>query len=141
MPFIIFTSERLDEKNILISKEKYKERKERYVKRANAMIRYAESKAKCRSQILLSYFGEKNPYRCGECDVCRRRNKLNISNYEFDLINDGIKKILKENPVSIEDLTDNIKCDEDKILKIIRWLIESEKIEYTVDKRITWVKK
>ena len=141
MPFIIFTSERLDEKNILISNEKYKERKERYVKRANAMIRYAESKAKCRSQILLSYFGEKNPYRCGECDVCRRRNKLDISNYEFDLINDGIKKILKENPVSIEDLTDNIKCDEDKILKIIRWLIESEKIEYTVDKRITWVKK
>ncbi len=141
MPFIIFISERLDEKNILISNEKYTERKERYVKRAEAVIHYAESKAKCRSQILLSYFGEKNPYRCGECDVCRRRNKLNISNYEFDIINNGIKAILKENPVTVEELTDNIKCDEDKILKVIRWLIESDKIEYTIDKRITWVKK
>ncbi len=141
MPFIIFTSERLNEKNLLISKEHYRERKERYVKRANAMINYAESKAKCRSQILLSYFGEKDPYRCGECDVCRRRNKLNISNYEFDLINDTIKKRLKEEPITIEELTDYIKCEEDKILKIIRWLIESEKIEYTIDKRITWVKK
>ncbi len=141
MPFIIFTSERLNEKNILISNEKYAERKERYTKRAEAMIHYAESKAKCRSQILLSYFGEKNPYRCGECDVCRRRNKLNISNYEFDLINDGIKKILKENPVTVEEITDSISCEEEKILKIIRWLIESDKIEYTIDKRITWVKK
>ena len=73
MPFIIFTSERLNEKNLLISKENYRKKKERYVKRAEAMLHYAESKAKCRSQILLSYFGEKNAYRCGECDVCRRQ--------------------------------------------------------------------
>ncbi len=141
MPFIIFISERLNEKNILISNEKYRKRKERYVKRAGAMINYAESKAKCRSQILLSYFGEKNPYRCGECDVCRRRNKLNISNYEFDLINNEIKKAVKENPVTVEELTDKINCDEEKVLKVIRWLIDSEKIEYTIDKRITRVKK
>ena len=141
LPFIVFTSERLPEKNLFISPEKYKERKDRYLKRAEAMIHYAESKAKCRSQILLTYFGEKNPYRCGECDVCRRRNKLNVSNYEFDLINNGIKKVLKEKPVSIEELTDGINCEEEKILKIIRWLIESEKIEYTIDKRITWKKK
>ncbi|NOZ35731.1 MAG: RecQ family ATP-dependent DNA helicase [Chlorobi bacterium] len=140
MPFIIFTSERLNEKNLLISKENYRKRKERYVKRAEAMLHYAESKAKCRSQILLSYFGEKNAYRCGECDVCRRRNKLNISNYEFDLINNKIKKILKEIPVNVEKLIDAIDCEEEKTLKVIQWLLESEKIEYTIDQRITWKK-
>ncbi len=141
VPFIVFISERLDEKNLLISKENYRIRKERYVKRAEAMMQYAESKAKCRSQILLSYFGEKNPYRCGECDICRRRNKLGLSNYEFDLINEELKKILKKSPVSIEQLTDSVNYAENKVLKVISWLLESEKIEYTIDKRIIWSKK
>jgi len=139
-PFIIFTSERLDQKNLLISKEHYKERKDRYLKRANAMLHYAESTAKCRSQTLLTYFGEKNPYRCGECDVCRRRNQLDLSTYEFDLINKEAKEILKEKPVKIEILVDKIKCDEKKVLKVIRWLIDNNKIEYTIDKRLVWVK-
>lgn len=139
LPFIIFTSERLEEKNILISKENYKDRKNRYVNRANAMLHYAESTAKCRSQILLSYFGEKNPYRCGECDVCRKRNKLDLSRYEFDLINDKAKEILKEKAVKADCLIEKIDFDENKILKVINWLIDNNKIEYTIDKRLTWV--
>ncbi|MCF6365638.1 MAG: RecQ family ATP-dependent DNA helicase [Bacteroidales bacterium] len=139
-PFIIFTSERLDKKNILISKENYKERKNRYLKRANAVLHYAESTAKCRSQTLLTYFGEKNPYRCGECDVCRRRNQLNLSTYEFDLINKEAKEILKEKPVKVDELVDKIKFDEKKVIKVIRWLIDNSKIEYTIDKRLVWAK-
>ena len=141
IPFIVFLTERLDDKSLFISKENYKERKERYYTRTNAMMHYAESTAKCRSQILLSYFGEKNPYRCGECDVCKRRNKLNLSTYEFDLINNKAKEILKEGAQTVEYLVENINCEEEKIIKIIRWLLENEKIEYTVDKRLVWAKK
>ncbi len=104
------------------------------------MLHYADSTAKCRSQTLLSYFGEKNPYRYGECDVCRRRNQLDLSTYEFDLINKEAKEILKEKPVKVEILVNQIKCDETKVLKVIRWLIDNNKIEYTIDKRLIWVK-
>jgi len=138
IPFIIFPSERLDEKSLSISKENYKERKDRYLSRTNAMLMYAESTAKCRSQILLSYFGEKNPYRCGECDVCKRRNKLNLSTYEFDLINNKAKEILRENAQTVEYLVEQIKCDEEKIVTVIRWLIDNNKIEYTIDKKLIW---
>lgn len=140
MPFIVFLTERLDDKSLFISKENYKDRKERYYSRANAMMHYAESTAKCRSQILLSYFGEKNPYRCGECDVCKRRNQLNLSTYEFDLIDNKAKEILRSGPQNIEYLVETIKCEEEKILKVIKWLIENDKIEYTIDKRLSWKK-
>lgn len=140
-PFIIFTSERLEDKNIFISKENYEERKKRYLSRANAMLHYAESTAKCRSQILLSYFGEKNPYRCGKCDVCRRRNKLDLSTYEFDIINKEVKALLTKEPVNIDVLVDQINYEDKKVIKVIRWLIDNDKIEYTIDKRLTWVPK
>lgn len=138
-PFIIFTSERLEDKNVFISKEKYEDRKNRYLSRANAMLHYAESSAKCRSQLLLSYFGEKNPYRCGECDVCRRRNKLDLSTYEFDLIHKEVKALLEKELMDIDVLIDQVNCEDKKVVKVIRWLIDNDKIEYTIDKRLTWV--
>jgi ATP-dependent DNA helicase RecQ len=138
VPFIIFTSERLEDKNIFISKEYFKERKNRYLKRALAMMKYAENTAKCRSVFLLNYFGEQNAYRCGNCDVCRRRNELDLSTYEFDLINTKIKQILKNEPVELEHLVDSVEYNEKKTVKVIRWLLDNEKIEYTIDKRLTW---
>ncbi len=59
------------------------------------MIEYADSKNQCRSVILLDYFGEESD-RCGICDVCRERNELDLSKYEFDLILEEIKASLKQ---------------------------------------------
>ena len=42
--------------------------------------------------ILLDYFGEESD-RCGICDVCRERNELDLSKYEFDLILEEIKTV------------------------------------------------
>lgn len=140
-PFITFTEERLDNKNLRLSKANYEDKKERFMSRINAMLHYAESTAKCRSQILLTYFGEKNPYRCGQCDVCRRRNELNMSRYEFDLILDSAKVMLRETPMSLETVIDKIDSDEKKIVKAIRWLLENEKVNYNKDNLLEWTKR
>lgn len=60
--------------------------------RVEAVIHYASSEHRCRSQLLLQYFGETESVRCGKCDVCLERNELDISRYEFDVICDRIKK-------------------------------------------------
>jgi ATP-dependent DNA helicase RecQ len=140
-PFIYFTEERLEEKNLRLSPENYEHRKARYVKRMNAMVHYAESTAKCRSQILLAYFGETETYRCGQCDVCKRRNELNLSNYEFDLILDQLKELLQHSEQTVEEISKVLKSDEHKIVKIIRWLLDNEKIELTDKKKLRWIKK
>jgi ATP-dependent DNA helicase RecQ len=103
------------------------------------MVHYAESTAKCRSQILLSYFGENNTYRCGQCDVCKRRNELDLSNYEFDIILSDIKKILYVSEKSLAEIINLLKFDEQKVVKVVRWLLDNEKIEYTESKNLHWV--
>ncbi len=138
-PLIIFTKERLDNKNLKISKDNYEDRKNRYLNRVDAVLKYASKDNKCRSQKLLSYFGETDSYRCGQCDVCRRRNELNLSKYEFDIILIDIKKILKQSQLSVDGLIDNMNHDGKKVIKVIKWLLENDKIRYTIEKKITWV--
>jgi ATP-dependent DNA helicase RecQ len=138
-PFIIFSKERIDMDRIKISKENYLDRKRDYLNRIEAMIHYAESGHKCRSQLLLQYFGENESVRCGKCDVCMARNELNMSTYEFDILSEKIKKVLLE-PCFYEELLKTIDGKTDDVVKIIRWLLENEKISYRVDNRMEWRK-
>ena len=103
------------------------------------MIHYASSGHKCRSQLLLQYFGEMESVRCGKCDVCMARNELNMSTYEFDTISEKIKKVLAE-PCFYEELLQQIEGNTDNVVKIVRWLLENEKISYRVDNRMEWRK-
>ncbi len=137
-PFITFTEERLDDKNLRISKENYKQAKERYMSRINAMLHYAESTTRCRSRLLLEYFGEKNTTPCGKCDVCLSKNEMNITNYEFNIIVEEIKSKISEQELEIKELTDSIDGEADKVLKVIRWLLDNEKIYYTRPKVLKW---
>ena len=82
-PQITFLKERLDLKNINISREHLADRKERHIKNMKAVIKYASTNSVCRQQQLLGYFGEEINHRCGNCDVCIARNKLGVSDLEF----------------------------------------------------------
>lgn len=60
---------------IRIPEKFYLQRKGHYTDKLKAMVEYADNHLYCRSQILLSYFGEHNAAACGTCDVCRAKNK------------------------------------------------------------------
>ena len=51
----------------------YLQRKKHYTDKLKDMVEYADNQLYCRSQILLSYFGEHNAEHCGSCDVCRSK--------------------------------------------------------------------
>lgn len=137
-PLIIFTEERLDQKSLLISKENYKKRKECFVSRIESVIDYASNQDLCRSQVLLSYFGEKDSNPCGKCDVCKKGSKLKLGKQEFNSIMDNIKTLLCEEALLLDQLVDRIKFDEDKTLKVIQWLFDNDTIYYQQDDRIAW---
>ena len=61
---------------IRIPENFYLQRKNHYTDKLKAMVEYADNQLYCRSQLLLSYFGEHDAPVCGTCDVCRSRKKL-----------------------------------------------------------------
>lgn len=129
-PLITFLTERIIEKNLTIAQENYHNLKKRAYERMDAMINYAQSENKCRSLMLLDYFGEKSNDPCGNCDVCLERNKLNLSKQEFDKVVEIVKPILTENPMTIDQLMTSIKTNipEKKIIKVIQWLKDHNKV-------------
>ncbi len=141
MPQVLFFEPRVDANSIHISEEILSKQKKKSLKRKEAIIHYVESKTKCRSQLLLNYFGDVDSYRCGICDVCLERNKLDLSNLEFEKISNQIKKIVSANPILLKELVDSIKeAKEDRSIKVIQWLIDNEKLCYDSENRLYWKK-
>jgi len=138
-PAITYLQERLDPKNLHISPENYRIRLQEATKRLDAMVSYIESIHKCRSQSLLTYFGEINAKRCGKCDVCLERNKLSLNEREFDEVINRIKPKLKEKPATLEEIVAAASpVHEDKVLLAIRWLLDNEKIISSKDQTYSW---
>ena len=68
-PVLYLATERLYPENLRLDKKEYDDRVARSAKRHDAMSAYAQNTDRCRSQMLLEYFGQKsNP--CGVCDWC-----------------------------------------------------------------------
>lgn len=140
-PQIIYCNERFDTKEIFISNENYFDRKKIASDKIEAVIHYVSSKLKCRSQILLNYFNENNAKRCGHCDICLERNKLQLNELEFDGIIEMIKPFLIKEEKSLEEIVNIGKgINEDKMLIAIQWLIDNNKIEITPEQRFKWKK-
>ena len=125
-PYIIYTRERLDSERVYISKVVYEDRKESYVQRINAMIEYAESENRCRSRMLLRYFGEKNEHNCGQCDVCLQQHQSGLKSGEFEAISQQLQALLKENPLSLQEIKDKMQVPENHLMKVVSYLVSEE---------------
>jgi ATP-dependent DNA helicase RecQ len=138
-PRVTFTTERLDARNLYISPANYRDRKREAGDRMEAMIRYAGSANRCRSQQLLAYFGECNAKRCGKCDVCLERNKLELNETEFDQITAIIKPLLKAKPHTLDELVDaSSPIPDEKIIRTIQWLVDTGKVRSLPGGTYSW---
>jgi ATP-dependent DNA helicase RecQ len=134
---VIFTEERLERKALMISPENYLQVREKHIFRIGKMIDYADYNTKCRSVTLLDYFGEEAD-RCGICDVCRERNELDLSKYEFDLILDEIKEVLTGRKADARELVSKVNHPEEEVIKVIRWLLDHNKLIMDDQHLLSW---
>ena len=125
-PYIIYSQKRIEKERLIISPEIYEKRKESYASRIKAMIDYATAEEKCRSRMLLHYFGEKNEHNCGQCDVCLKKHESGIKLGEFQELKERILEVLKEGPLSSVELCEKLKVSATQISPIVSFLISEE---------------
>ena len=125
-PYIIYSQKRIEKERLIISPEIYERRKESYASRIKAMIDYATAEEKCRSRMLLHYFGEKNEHHCGQCDVCLKKHESGIKLGEFQELKERILEALKEGPLTSVELCEKLKVSATQISPIVSFLISEE---------------
>ncbi|MBN4065769.1 RecQ family ATP-dependent DNA helicase [Candidatus Amoebophilus asiaticus] len=134
LPKIIFLGPREDVANLIIDKKYLLERRKVYKEKMLAIIDYAERNNKCRSRLLVEYFGEIESKNCGICDVCLKRNKLNIDELEFATISKQVKSTLYNEALNLSVLVNHVKgINEDKTLKAIQWMIDNGTLKISTD--------
>lgn len=95
-PTITFTLPRLDTSLIRLPASVYDDRKREFEKRIDSMIEYASSVNKCRSRMLLEYFGEKTDEDCGQCDVCLKRKRNGLPGSELCKVKVKVTSLLAD---------------------------------------------
>ncbi|MBN2482382.1 MAG: RecQ family ATP-dependent DNA helicase [Bacteroidales bacterium] len=136
-PMVVYTEERLDEKSLFISKDIHQVRKTRYAERVRAILAYAETETRCRSQLLLEYFGEFGSPECGKCDVCRARNEAAEKKRDVAGMQEEILTTLGSGALSIEELAVRLNVNRETLTGIVQWMLDNELISVTEDRLLT----
>ena len=124
-PVIVYETERLDTNRIRISAENYQLRKVKYQEQVDSVIDYAANENKCRSVVLLEYFGQYDSEPCGSCDVCVGDHESGIRFADFSRVSGAIHKLLGSESIPINQLVKKINEPEPVVVKVSRWLLDN----------------
>lgn len=127
-PYIRFAQKRVETERIVISREIYENRKEKYEARIQAMIDYATRDDLCRSRMLLAYFGETSEENCLACDVCLKKNSAGISQGLAENVERRITTLLREQKeVPVHDI-DFPGISRETVGQVLHQMVQEEKL-------------
>lgn len=132
-PFLTFTHVRIDAARLRLDREVYDNRRERYVKRIQQVVNYARDEMFCRSQLLLSYFGEKDSKPCGHCDICLSRQEKRLPDAEFESIAMAVREVLSKEAKTTREMATMLSFKETKLLQVLRYLMDACELEQGED--------
>ena len=128
-PYLTFVREREATERVILGKEAYDDRRERYIARVKSVLDYAKEENICRSQVLLSYFGEKETKPCGKCDICQKKKETQVSEEDFETIRQHIEQALSAEELSVNALLKKVPFKEPKVLQVIRFLKDNGQLK------------
>ena len=128
-PYLTFVREREATERVVLGKEAYDDRRERYISRVKSVLDYAREENNCRNQILLAYFGEKDSKSCGKCDICLKKKETQLTDEDFETIRLAIHQTLSTEELTLNALVKKIPFKEPKVLQVIRFMKDNGQIE------------
>jgi ATP-dependent DNA helicase RecQ len=133
LPQLTLITERMAIEDLRISKENYAERKKIAQQKMKAVIDFVTSHTRCRSSMLLHYFGEMETHRCGVCDICLEQNKLDLNELQLKELSKLIQETITKEPLPIYELPGKIKRHKkEDVLSLARYLVDNGEI-FSID--------
>jgi len=127
--FVVMTQPRIDVRYLRLPLDFYQNLKAVVESNADAMINYAFEETKCRSRMLLAYFGEQKSENCGVCDYCiNLKEKHVIRSKDNNEVVNEIKGILENTSnVTLHNLIGFGDSEENKtaIKFAVQWMIDN----------------
>ena len=127
-PIITFTRHRVLGSELRFAREVYDERKAIFGERLKSVINYATSEDKCRSSLLLEYFGEKGSDECRRCDVCVAKRASVNATPSAPSVN-AIMQLLADGKLHSLDELDGLGLAEAEMKRLLRRLCDEEQIK------------
>ena len=90
-----------------------------------SVLQYIKDDTKCKSQLLLKYFGETITTACGICSYCISKNKLKA---DTSTLNDKIISLLKIQELNSRDIQKLTKYPKDDVIFALQNLLENDTI-------------
>lgn len=127
-PYIRYAQRREDSEHLIFPKEIYEERLSQYKARIGSMLQYAMSDDRCRSQMLLEYFGETGTEPCRQCDVCLTKKGDFAGDERLSYAKALILDVLSDRkPHPVSDLL-NLQLPTDQLNAAINYMMSEEMI-------------
>lgn len=124
IPRIVFRIRREDSRYLNLLSSAYQERYERMAQRIEHTIRYMSESSRCRSSLLLEYFGESTDCTCSKCDVCLSKPSEGLKYYIVEDCKRYIEDAFSQGKESINlrELLTTLSYSADDILLAVQYL-------------------
>ena len=135
-PQLLFITPRFDAAKLPLHTTGLEKRKEAHLDKARAVVNYVKHPHRCRTQLLLAYFGEDYPENCGVCDRCRRRiqeknEPTALPGEQYEKINKLVRHFLTDHPVTVDSLTAAMATlDEEALLRVLKVMLDNGELYY-----------
>ncbi|MFC5269756.1 RecQ family ATP-dependent DNA helicase [Adhaeribacter terreus] len=130
-PQVLFTTPRYDATTLPLNQKKLRSFRGLALEKADSVVRYVQTENRCRTQLLLEYFGEISDESCRICDFCLKQKKRKKQQEEFAQLEKQLLEIIANEPLLPKMLAEKFPAKQRETLTdLLRKMLDSGKLKY-----------
>lgn len=130
-PQLVYTAPREEASRLPLDTKRLRTLRERALHQAREMGHYVENTNRCRTQLLLTYFGEHTDTRCRICDFCLAERKKEREQQEADGLREQVLELVQAQPRLPKELVQAFAPKHTEgITELIRELVDVGRLRY-----------
>ena len=128
--YITWLQDREQDQYMVFPKSVYADRLADARARSESVIAYCSDQNRCRSRMLLEYFGDESGANCGQCDTCiAHKNSRDITAEEYNAMVAYVKQRLCQGPVNRQAMCESPDFDPGRLSIAISVMAQDGTIE------------